>query len=326
MDWSGAAVAAGRIAGAATGAAAGATRADETLEELRALIPYTGSTLGAWIPQQRRHVVVAGAGYRDETADDLNSADFLDDPLGHVVFGRGLPTRWRDLPFAPQSSPFFQRTLAPCGFSEGMAAPLFREDGSYAGLLNVNTDSARHPDDAAVEMVRLLSARFAEVLDAVADDTAGTPPVVGGSEFPEHRVVLSPAGDCTPLDADWTPSEELRAVLGSGVARDAARFLVWERQLRHPWHVWLEDTANPSLPRLVTISQRPVPAGLSRRELEVLAGVADGLTNQQIAARLHSSPRTVSTHVEHILAKLGVRTRTEAATRAHREGLDLRTG
>ncbi|HEY2917103.1 MAG TPA: AAA family ATPase [Candidatus Limnocylindrales bacterium] len=61
--------------------------------------------------------------------------------------------------------------------------------------------------------------------------------------------------------------------------------------------------------------------GLSARELEVLDLLVAGLTNREIAGRLFVSPKTVSTHVEHILAKLGVSRRTEAAAIAHRLGL-----
>jgi ATP/maltotriose-dependent transcriptional regulator MalT len=63
-------------------------------------------------------------------------------------------------------------------------------------------------------------------------------------------------------------------------------------------------------------------AGLTARELEVLRLVADGRSNQQIADELFISRKTASVHVSHILAKLGVRTRVEAAASAHRLGLD----
>ena len=48
--------------------------------------------------------------------------------------------------------------------------------------------------------------------------------------------------------------------------------------------------------------------------------VAEGLTSQEIAAKLTVSPRTVSTHVSHILGKLGVRSRTDVAREAGRRG------
>ena len=61
--------------------------------------------------------------------------------------------------------------------------------------------------------------------------------------------------------------------------------------------------------------------GLSERELEVLALLAEGLANQEIADRLIISERTVRNHVGNILAKLHLANRTQAALYALREGL-----
>jgi DNA-binding CsgD family transcriptional regulator/tetratricopeptide (TPR) repeat protein len=69
----------------------------------------------------------------------------------------------------------------------------------------------------------------------------------------------------------------------------------------------------PQGPREAT---RANPAGLTRRQLEVLALLADGLTNAEIAARLVVSPRTAEHHVAAVLTKLGATTRREAARRA----------
>jgi ATP/maltotriose-dependent transcriptional regulator MalT len=60
---------------------------------------------------------------------------------------------------------------------------------------------------------------------------------------------------------------------------------------------------------------------LTPREREVLALVADGRTNRQIAQELFITDKTASVHVSNILAKLGVSTRLEAAALAHRRGL-----
>jgi DNA-binding NarL/FixJ family response regulator len=59
---------------------------------------------------------------------------------------------------------------------------------------------------------------------------------------------------------------------------------------------------------------------LTPRELEVLALLADGLSPEDIAARLVISVKTVGTHIEHIFRKLGVRTRAQAVAVAYREG------
>ena len=60
---------------------------------------------------------------------------------------------------------------------------------------------------------------------------------------------------------------------------------------------------------------------LTRRELEVATLVAQGLTNRGIAARLCLSVRTVDTHVDHVLTKLGFSTRTQLAAWAYESGL-----
>jgi HD-GYP domain-containing protein (c-di-GMP phosphodiesterase class II) len=56
-----------------------------------------------------------------------------------------------------------------------------------------------------------------------------------------------------------------------------------------------------------------LPGGLTRREVDVLVALARGRSNPQIADELSISRKTVSSHLEHIYAKLGVSTRTEAA-------------
>ena len=62
--------------------------------------------------------------------------------------------------------------------------------------------------------------------------------------------------------------------------------------------------------------ERLAALGLSARQAEVLAWVAEGKTNVEIAVILGTSPRTVDKHVEHIFRALGVETRTAAAARA----------
>jgi DNA-binding NarL/FixJ family response regulator len=62
-------------------------------------------------------------------------------------------------------------------------------------------------------------------------------------------------------------------------------------------------------------------ATLTPRELEVLRHLAEGLNQGDIAERLVISPKTVATHIQHILAKLGVHSRAEAVAAAHRLGL-----
>ncbi len=68
---------------------------------------------------------------------------------------------------------------------------------------------------------------------------------------------------------------------------------------------------------------RPLPAldGLTDREREVLALVAAGLTNDEIAARLVLSPLTAKTHVSRIMTKVGARDRAQLVVAAYESGL-----
>ena len=71
-------------------------------------------------------------------------------------------------------------------------------------------------------------------------------------------------------------------------------------------------------------STRENPAGLTARQLEVLALLTEGLTNAEIAERLVVSPRTAEHHVAAVLTKLGAATRRDAARRAAELGLGAR--
>jgi DNA-binding NarL/FixJ family response regulator len=71
-------------------------------------------------------------------------------------------------------------------------------------------------------------------------------------------------------------------------------------------------------------STRDNPGGLTERELEVLSLVAQGLRNNEIAAQLYLSEKTVAHHVSAILRKLGVSTRGQAGAEAIRLGIDAR--
>jgi DNA-binding NarL/FixJ family response regulator len=89
------------------------------------------------------------------------------------------------------------------------------------------------------------------------------------------------------------------AIFGPGVARRLMRFF--------------DDPTPPPV--------RSLFPGLTERETEVLALIAQGMTNQQIADRLFVSVKTVRNHVSNVLSKLQVADRAQAALRARDAGL-----
>ena len=67
--------------------------------------------------------------------------------------------------------------------------------------------------------------------------------------------------------------------------------------------------------------RRRLPAGLTERETEVLALIATGLSNRQVAERLHLAEKTVGNHVQHVYEKIGVSTRAAATLFAVQQDL-----
>jgi DNA-binding CsgD family transcriptional regulator len=126
-----------------------------------------------------------------------------------------------------------------------------------------------------------------------------------GNVFEHARTTARLAG---VLKACGQPAEAAEL---AGHARSAARRL----------------DAAPLLAEIRALGTAPTPraddgpAALTEREREVLALLAEGRTNRQIAGQLYISAKTVSVHVSNILAKLGVGGRTEAAAIARRDGL-----
>lgn len=77
----------------------------------------------------------------------------------------------------------------------------------------------------------------------------------------------------------------------------------------------------PEAPIGIPNADKPPQEKLGRRELEVLALVAQGLTNGQIARKLRIAQSTVKTHLARITHKLGVNNRAQAAAKAVKQGL-----
>jgi len=96
-------------------------------------------------------------------------------------------------------------------------------------------------------------------------------------------------------------------------------FMVDEFIPEHP--VFRMIAARAAVADIVSTQRTQVGASLSPRETEILRHLATGLSNAEIAERIVVSRRTVATHVEHILHKLGAANRVQAALQAVAFGL-----
>lgn len=310
----GAAVAVREAAEAVARGEGPADRAEAVLAALFAVVTPCAAAVESWDPVRGRHTTVASAGYRDQ-ALAVMEAHFHEDPRFPVVRTRGRPLRVRDIRPDERRGPMFDEVIHPARFTDGVSLCL--STGSrYVGSLHASTTDGGVDDETAA-LLRLLSADLTRLLDpldgaevAVADDAGA----LAWSPVDGREVPLTPSA----RSALVAPSSPLAALL------DPAR---WPSRLgRHLLVVagseLLEVEARPA-GRWVVVEHRPAPApgGLSLRELEVLAALATGATNRMVARSLGVGERTVATHVEHLLTKLGCGNRAGAVAFAVAAGL-----
>jgi DNA-binding NarL/FixJ family response regulator len=130
---------------------------------------------------------------------------------------------------------------------------------------------------------------------------------------PPHILVL------TTYDTDADIVQAIQAGATGYLLKDTPRegFFAAVRQVAQGEAVLTPVVAS----RLMAHLRAPAEEQLSERELEVLALVAQGHSNQDIAKQLHISAATVKTHLIHIYGKLGVNDRTAAVTTALEKGI-----
>jgi DNA-binding CsgD family transcriptional regulator len=196
-----------------------------------------------------------------------------------------------------------------------------RRDALARAKLHLSRLEAAAQDGGPVERGRLIVAK-AEM--ARARGRAAAPAWARAAEASAALELPYPAAIARWRQAECLVQQGDRdaagAAAGEAVRAAAALGSVWlEREVRG-----LAERARLSLADAPAESATPEaaapedPFGLTDRERQVLALVAQGATNRQIGAALYMAEKTASVHVSRILAKLDVQGRTEAAAVAHR--------
>jgi DNA-binding CsgD family transcriptional regulator len=228
--------------------------------------------------------------------------------LGSVRARRGDPDVWPPLDEAAELT----RAEAP---QKLVPLALVRAEAAYLG-----GDSARALAEVGGLPVAALVDRWIAGKLAVWRRRLGAEAEETGTIPEPYELEL--AGDYAAAAAAWDlrgcPFDAAMALAGSGDEDDLRR--AHERLLAlgaRPAAAIVARRLRERGIRGVARGPRPAtrehPAGLTRRELDVLESLAEGLTNAEIAARLVISEKTVGHHVSAILGKLGVGSRYEAA-------------
>jgi len=199
---------------------------------------------------------------------------------------------------------------------------------------------ARERADALIERTRLAAetcgpVEEAELATAEAEYARATDSAAPSTLWTRAASAWKSLGRPYPAAyARWREAEALMTRRDrDGAARAASDALARARKLGSAWLVdeieslaararlQLGDGAPAPTAAATNGDEADDPFGLTPRERDVLALVAAGATNREIGERLHMAEKTASVHVSRILAKLNVRSRTEAAAVAHRQGL-----
>jgi DNA-binding NarL/FixJ family response regulator len=296
----------------------GSEMPNETLALVCGASRADAAMLLVWNRETDRHRLVASHGYPDALLEYVPTG-MMDDELFTVVrrAGRALCID------APQAPIDFRKThhyldhIRPAGFRDGMSCPLGMTGGRYVGMLHL---SAERPAFGKQEqaLVDALARQLARACDGL------HPPAMRARTVFIDAIgaVITPAGhEPTALgDAIGPVLEGADRLLASSAATVTFLARPYRRLHRFELQRMLPGfAADP----VVRCRHRPteLPFGLTPRELTILTGLTTGLTNSAIAAALTVSPRTVSTHVERVLIKLGCSSRAGAAALAVRDQL-----
>ncbi|OSQ52413.1 ATP-binding protein [Marivita geojedonensis] len=181
----------------------------------------------------------------------------------------------------------------------------------------------------AIERLRLVAAKSTDI-----EAVAGVPVWLNrlGAEVSDLDIARFPKPYLLELKGDIAGAASAWADMGAPYNRALALAFGSPEQQKEAQSTFEVLQAFPAIGRMNEILGNPKnrsrgrpraegPYGLTNRQIDVLRLIDEGLTNEQIGARLFISPKTVDHHVSAILSRLEASSRGEAAAKARNEGL-----
>ncbi|MFS0884405.1 response regulator transcription factor [Aeromicrobium sp. 179-A 4D2 NHS] len=304
-------------------------RVDAFVSALRCGMAYDAAWLTVSDPRLRDHAVVGSAGLDEEVADFLASPETADEITAGGADGLDPFVRLSELPGELVDRPVWTRCLGPAGFLGGLGATVRDGSGQQVGFIGLLNRHDRPPHVRARPHLEQLAPLISHGLSPMRSLLAAARMVPDA----EAGVVLMRDGStCTlpgmhdhPLLHRSSPA--VRVAHGSLAVGQVSQSFLWPAGAadEDAGHVRLTVLATTEMSRfvggLLLLSPTADCHALTPRELQVLGLLVNGRSNQQIATTLAVTPRTVATHVEHVMRKLHAPSRTSAAVQAEREGL-----
>lgn len=306
-------------------------RAQGVVGELHRWLPSDAAWLALSDPLGNVYATAGSTGLDPAVITYLDSQPAAQEIRMTGLSRPGPPVSAADLPRPIDEPPTWAECLIPAGFNDGLAVSLHEQGGTLVGFLGLLSAGAEPTCTSRRDCLGRIAPLIAGALSPLQSLVAITGMVRGAFA---GAVLLLDGTTCV------LPGLEDHDVLARGspvidVAQEALtaghlhRSFLWPHRSGDApdEHVHVTVLAATDAPRLTmgVVLVGPVvdARGLTPRELEVLGLVVIGSSNQQIASRLSVTVRTVAAHVEHVLAKLEVATRTHAAVLAEREGLQV---
>src|SRR4051794_8578971 len=180
---------------AASGRGTVAQRAEAVLEALHRLVTFQAAVIHLLDPDRGAAIPVVSRGYGEAVSEYMVSPANTEEMelLGFTRDRAAL--RVRDLPVPAERLRGWVEYLWPAGFREGLAVGLFSPEGRHLGILGLNTDTDRHPTEAARDLIGAIAPTIAKAVDStrsLAEMARILSPARAG-------IVLTRAGNTLPL-------------------------------------------------------------------------------------------------------------------------------
>lgn len=317
------------VAGVATSVVDVVSRGEDpatVLEPLRAIAPFDAAMISVRDPLTGAHRPIVVDGYDSAMVRYVNSG-FLSCSGYRRAHLTRRALRVCDMPEF-RGTQTYRGYLEPRGFREGVALVLRSggPEGSLTGMLALSFAGPQGLDDDVRDALESVAPALARLTDVRLTPTW-------------LRSFFAPSSVAAVIDAQGTPTAipdalgvSAGAIPGAllAVVRD---FLRGGRALLRGYH---EDEAGwqrvqivrvpaawlgPEPRALIMLESATLPHQLTPRELDVLTLIAAGMRNREVGERLSTSPRTVGSHIEHLLLKTGLQTRAGLAAEAVDQGI-----